>query len=463
MRYLPLTEKERKKILADCKASSFEELTDQVPQNLRVGELLKIEESLDEQSLVSFFQGLSQKNIGAEMTSFLGQGAYDHFWPTVIDQISNRGEFLTAYTPYQPEISQGTLQVIFEYQSMVSELTGFEVSNASLYDGATSVVEGVLMAARLQNMANGTVIINEGMYGRYREVVESYLRPLGFELEVWSADKTTLTSTAQNFSSGTFKKPVVAVVLQSPNTWGQIENWAEAKSMAQKLNTKSIAVVTHGHSLAKFKSPGSFGLDICVGELQTFGIPVGFGGPYLGMICCHKKDVRQMPGRLVGLTTDSRGQRAFCITLATREQHIRREKATSNICSNQNLMATRACIYMSLLGPSGLLKVADVSKSHALYVKTEFQKIIEKKNSKLNLLSDNTFLNEWSILVPKSEVKFLSKFAETCEKNKVIGGVSVPAPKNLENIVGCIALAFTERHQLDQLNTLIKSFEESLS
>ncbi len=462
MRYLPLTESERKKILQSCQVGSFEELTVQVPKDLRLNSLLKIEPALDEQSLVDFFSELSSNNKAASMVNFLGQGAYDHTWPTVIDQLSNRGEFLTAYTPYQPEISQGTLQMIFEYQSMVANLTGFEVSNASLYDGATAVVEGVLMATRLQNQSHGTVIVSEGLFDRYKLVLKSYLEPLGFEIVVWNANKDTLTSQANQFSRSEFNLKPVAVVTQSPNAWGQIENWSETSSLAQKLGTQSIAVVTHGHSLAKFKSPGSQGINICTGELQSFGIPVGFGGPYLGLICCNKKDVRQMPGRLVGLTSDARGQRAFCITLATREQHIRREKATSNICSNQNLMALRACMYMSLMGPQGLLKVANVSQSHALYAKENFEGLIQKHKSAFEICTNNNLLNEWTLFVPSTEMTKFNKFKQLCESQGILCGAETINPAQRPNIALSLAMAFTERHKKKDIDKLIQCFEECL-
>jgi glycine dehydrogenase subunit 1 len=464
MRYLPLSEIERQKILKVCQVPNFDKLTEQVPADLKLNKLLDIEPSLDEESLVRFFESLSQKNLASQMTSFLGQGAYDHSWPRVIDQITNRGEFLTAYTPYQPEISQGTLQVIFEYQSMVSELTGFEVSNASLYDGATSVVEGVLMAARLQGQAQGKVILTEGLYDRYQNVLKSYLEPLGFEFVIWHADQNSQTSISQSFQTAKLstEKPLTAVVMQSPNTWGQIEDFTELKILADQLKTKSIAVVTHGHSLAKYQSPGSRGIDICTGELQTFGIPVGFGGPYLGLISCQKKDVRQMPGRLVGLTSDSRGQTAFCITLATREQHIRREKATSNICSNQNLMATRACVYMSLMGPTGLVKVADVSKAHALYVKRKIENLLADRKSKITTTQGETFLNEWSLFVPQSEAAFVSRFENQCKTRKILGGVKVRPPKYFTQGLTAIAFAFTEKHLKPELDNLLNCIEEAL-
>jgi len=298
-------------------------------------------------------------NMNSDAKSYLGQGAYDHTWPAVLDYLISRGEFLTAYTPYQAELSQGTLQSIFEFQSMIAEMTGMEISNASLYDGSTAALEAILMAARLQRKEQGTIIVSEGVYEDTLSLLKTYLDPLNIKIEIWKSDATGQAQA----SSAPKVADAFGVLLQSPNKWGVVEDWAQLQSAAASLNVKSIAHVPEMHSLTEFSAPGDFGVDIVSGEGQGYGLPLGYGGPYLGLLCCKKQDVRQIPGRLVGQTEDATGQRAFCVTLSTREQHIRREKATSNICSNQNLMALRAAIYLSLMGPKGLETVSKMNRS----------------------------------------------------------------------------------------------------
>ena len=455
MRYLPLTTEEKNKILKLCNVSSFEELTDQVPNELRVKGLLDLDPALSELELIDHLGAIAAKNKASAMTSFLGQGVYDHFSPKVIDQITNRGEFLTAYTPYQPEISQGTLQVIFEYQSMIADLTGMDVSNASLYDGATSVVEAVLMAARLQNVAGpARVIVGEGIYDRYRLLLQSYLEPLGFTIETWKADAKTFACVADKSAiDGNDSLPIAAVVLQSPNTWGVVEDWTELKNMGAALSTKTVSVVTHAHSLALYESPGEAGIDIVCGEAQTLGIPVGFGGPHLGILACKKSDVRQMPGRLVGATVDAKGQQAFCVTLSTREQHIRREKATSNICSNQNLMALRSCIYMTLMGPDGMIEVANQSRSKAYYAAQSLKAALAKTSLGIQIL-ESEHLNEICLLFPANRAMVVDEILARAEKNGFLAGVPVEPPKT-GNFAAALVLAFTEKNKKDSIDRLI--------
>ncbi len=452
MRYLPLSALEKEKILKVCGASSFEDLSSAVPSDLRVKGLLDLEPALCESELIEHLKDLAKKNKGASFQSHLGQGVYDHSWPVVIDQIQNRGEFLTAYTPYQPEISQGTLQVIFEFQSMISTLYGMEISNASLYDGATAVVEGVLMAARLKGLKSGTVYISEGTYDRARRVIETYLKPLGFELKTWWADSKTFLSQAQTLES---EENVAAVLLQSPNKWGLVEDWAELKKASEILQTKSLAYVSHPHSLALYATPGEHDIDIAVGEGQPLGIPVGFGGPHLGLLTCKKSDVRQMPGRLVGATVDAKGQRAFCVTLSTREQHIRRERATSNICSNQNLMALRAGLYMSLMGPQGLKKVALLSKSKAEYARSEIRELFAKKDPEIKVLEGEAF-NEISLLVPQKRALWLDQCLSQAEKAELIPGAVVEVPRP-SGFMKTLTLAFTEKHKKQHIDHLIEN------
>ena len=460
MRYLPLTPNERDEILKTCKVSRFEDLIEQIPKDLQLGRPLKTEGPYCEEDLVEHVHGLAQKNKASSCTSFLGQGVYDHTWPRVIDQIINRGEFLTAYTPYQPEISQGTLQMIFEYQSMLASMVGMEVSNASLYDGATSVVEAALMATRLQGKKSGTLVITEGTYDRYQEILKNYLEPLGFKFVIWKADGKSFSSRLSTLNATSLKSShtdIVGIIAQSPNRWGIVEDWNEVSKSAKELNTLSVGAVTHALSLGLFQSPGEAGIDIVAGEAQSLGIPVGFGGPHLGLICCRKKDVRQIPGRLVGVTVDSQGRRAFCVTLATREQHIRREKATSNICSNQNLIALRAALFMSLMGPEGIKQLATVSRDTAFGARKALEAQLPKSGA-LEILKSTATFNEICLVSKKGSAALLKKFHKECEKNNMLAGVFVEPPVNSEFDLG-LTLAFTERHKKHHVENLSKILE----
>ena len=454
MRYLPLTKDEENKILQTCGEPSFESLTREIPENLRVIGKLNLPEALCETDLLQHIQELGEKNTAAKMRCLIGQGAYDHTWPSVIDYLVTRGEFLTAYTPYQPEVSQGTLQAIFEFQSMISGLMGMEVSNASLYDGSTALVEAILMAARLQNKSSGEIYVSEGTFDHTKKILQTYLAPLGFELVDWKASAEGLCEN----KIPQLKNPV-AVVAQSPNKWGLVEDWSLVSNLAQKLNVKSIAHISHGHSLALFEAPGKKGIDLASGEGQAFGIPTGFGGPYLGLFACSKKDVRQMPGRLVGQTNDARGRRAYCVTLSTREQHIRREKATSNICSNQSLMALRATIYLSLMGPDGLKEVAQNSRNAAEAAKKIIQKYISS-NKGFKLLSGLSF-NEFSLLYTQDNERKIEKLQEEAQKQNILLGTKISAPQE-SGFKGALALAFTERFKKADADKLEKIFGEVL-
>jgi glycine dehydrogenase subunit 1 len=452
MRYLPLSQPERRKILDLCKVKHFDELITAIPKNLHVEGLLNIEPGKSELELLDYFASLAKKNTGAEMLSFLGQGIYDHSYPVVIDQLINRGEFLTAYTPYQPEVSQGTLQVIFEFQSMIAGLAGMPVANASLYDGSTALLEGVLMSARLLKKARGKVLVSDGLYPQAIEILKTYLTPLGFELVPWKLDeKTYLTSKASEPVGGD-TEDLIACVMQSPNRFGLIEDWNILSEMATALKCKSLAHLSNPHALALFESPGECGVDMVSGEAQALGLAPGFGGPLLGIFACKKEYVRQMPGRLVGATIDARGDRAFCVTLSTREQHIRREKATSNICSNQNLMALRTTIYLALMGPVGLQKKAAHCRSLAYHARSEIKKILPSDV----IVLDGEIFNEITLLVPPSKSSWLSKIISKAEAHKILAGIEIDG---LQKGSKALSMAFTERHSKNDITKLLQVFE----
>jgi glycine dehydrogenase subunit 1 len=447
MRYLPLTEEEKNKILSLCKVERFEDLLDSVPEAARLKGKLKTGEGLSEDELLERFEGWAAKIRAAGMSSYLGQGAYDHNWPRVIDQLINRGEFLTAYTPYQPEISQGTLQSIFEFQSLIAESMGMEISNASLYDGSTAMLEAILMAARLGRKESGRVLVSEGTYPETLQLLKTYLEPLNIQIEIWKADPNTYTSTAKSLEKS--GEAPIACVLQSPNKWGLIEDWAELKKASTETQSKSVAVTFQMHSLTEFSAPGEHDIDIACGEGQAFGIPVGFGGPYVGLLCCRKSDVRQMPGRLVGVTEDAKGERAFCITLSTREQHIRREKATSNICSNQNLMALRSAMYLTLMGPQGLLELSQTLRS-----KTEFLATKLKASLKKAKVVEGDRLNELSVAVGDLSAASLEKILNDSYSENIICGAFNEAPIKQASKAKTLTIAVTERHSREELERL---------
>jgi len=359
MRYIPTSPAERISMLREIGCERIEDLFDQVPEKLRMDHPIGIGHPISEPELIEFFNRLASKN-GTNNQFFLGAGAYSHFIPVVIDSLISRSEFLTAYTPYQPELSQGTLQYVFEFQTMVAQLTGMEVANASLYDGSTAVAEAVLMADRVTK--RNKYLIAETVHPQYREVVTAYTRNLGVTVDYIQVGPTG----AIDPEALAVDDRTAAVVVQSPNFFGCIEDLKSIADAAHRAGALLIVAVAEPLSLGVLKPPGHCGADIVVGEGQALGIPLSFGGPYLGLFATLEKYLRQMPGRLVGETSDHHGNRGYVLTLSTREQHIRREKATSNICTNQGLFALMATIYLATMGRRGLQEVArqNLQKSH---------------------------------------------------------------------------------------------------
>jgi glycine dehydrogenase subunit 1 len=371
VKFLPQSDAERREMLATIGVASIDDLFAAVPAAVR--EAPDLPDPLSEIEIRRFLGGLAAKNANARDTAFfLGGGVYNHYVSAIADQMLYRAEWLTSYTPYQPEVSQGTLQNIFEFQTHVCLLTGLEVANASLYEGASALVEALLMAERLSK-GKKRAVLSAGIHPEYRATVRSYFANLGLDLvEVpLGADGATDARAL----AGAVDESTFAVAVQSPNFYGVVEDWAVGSAAAKKTGAASIAVVAEAASLALLKSPGEGGADIACGELQSLGVPMHLGGPILGFLACRTEHQRQIPGRLVGETRDAEGRRAFCLTLSTREQHIRREKATSNICTNQGLMALASNIHMSLLGKKGLREVALQSHAKAEYLKGEIAKI----------------------------------------------------------------------------------------
>ncbi len=349
-------------MLARIGASSQEALVESVPAGLRARAELKLSPALDERALLRHFGTFAAEN-GTVVSgpSFLGAGAYHHFIPAAVDALAARGEFMTAYTPYQAEISQGTLQMIFEFQTLLCQLTGLEVANASLYDGASAVAEAALMAARVTRRTR--ICVSAGLHPHWREVLRTYTEGVGIELQTLPLDASGRTDT-----SG-LPADAAAVIVQSPNFLGAIEPLGAAAEAAHAAGALAIAATAEALSLGLLRSPGELGYDIACGDAQSFGLPLSFGGPYAGFLAAREKFVRQLPGRLIGESVDSSGQRAFVMTLTTREQHIRREKATSNICTNQGLCALRVTIWLALLGRAGVRRLAEINVALAAYAR----------------------------------------------------------------------------------------------
>jgi glycine dehydrogenase subunit 1 len=367
MRYLPKSPADREAILKAIGAPSIDDLFAPIPAEYRLNRDLHIPRQMAESEIVDWFRERSREN-GDAYTSFLGAGAYFHYRPVIIDALISRGEFLTAYTPYQAEISQGTLQSIFEFQTMISELTGMEVANASMYDGSTAATEAVMMAVRLTG--RHSVVIARSVHPEYQEVLSTYARHQGLALTIAEFSDTGRVDLKQLQQAIT--PQTACVLIQSPNFFGTIEDHAAIAEIAHKNGAMLVVSIAEVLSLGIVEPPRQ--ADIVAMEAQSFGVPLGFGGPYCGVIATGEQYVRQMPGRLVGQTTDRNGKRGFVLTLATREQHIRREKATSNICTNQALVALMVNIFMTVYGKVGLRELAKQNLAKAAYAVNEFSR-----------------------------------------------------------------------------------------
>ncbi len=370
MRYVSLTPEEKKQMLEEIGIERIEDLFASIPEKLRLKNELAIPSAVPETTLLQYFKQLGERNASTEKFSyFLGAGAYHHFIPTVVDSLISRSEFYTAYTPYQPEVSQGTLQATFEYQTMVCQLAGMDVANASLYDASSGVAEAVLMAGRITGRKR--LAVSSGLHPEYRQVLETHLAHAGFSVDEIPLNKQG--SVELNQLQSLLTDAHATLLIQSPNFFGVIEEIDTITHLAQTKGILTIAVVAEALSLGLLKPPGESGVDILVAEGQSLGIPLGFGGPYLGILATRERYKRQMPGRLVGQTVDDEGQRGFVLTLATREQHIRRQKATSNICTNQSLCALMAAAFLSVLGKNGIRELAEQNVKKAYYLRKKLE------------------------------------------------------------------------------------------
>jgi len=395
--YTPHTPEEIAHMLRTVQAESVDDLFASIPLPLRSVGALKLPPPESEQSLLRSFAQLAGQNESADrVPSFLGAGAYHHFIPSAVSALASRGEFLTAYTPYQAEVSQGTLQAIFEFQTVICQLTGLDIANASLYDGASATAEAVLLALRATRKRR--VYVSQGLHPHYLEVLRTYTAQLDIELEslpLGSDGRTLVTD---------LREDTAAVLIQQPNFFGCIEELNTVSETTHAAGALLLTSTSEPLALALLKPPGAVGVDVACGEAQSFGVPLGFGGPYVGFMAARSKLVRQLPGRLVGETVDKDGRRAFVMTLTTREQHIRRERATSNICTNQGLCALRVVIYLALLGKHGLRHLARVNLSLAEFTKQQLREIGCEP-----VYTGPTF-NEFALRVPELEQR-LSKLA----------------------------------------------------
>jgi glycine dehydrogenase subunit 1 len=374
MRYIPNSETDRKQMLSDIGIDSIEQLFSGIPEKLRLKRLLNLPKALTEPELVEYFRARAAMNSSGG-SAFIGAGIYHHYIPIIIDALISRSEFYTAYTPYQAEIAQGTLQAIFEFQTYIAQLTGMEVANASLYDGSTGLAEAVLMAQRITK--KNKFLVARTVHPEYRAVVNTYAKNLGIRIELvdYAPDGRIDLAKLERLSAN----DVAAFIMQSPNFFGTIERTHDISEMAHKHGALSIVNICEAMALGILKAPGSDTnevrtADIVVGEAQAFGVPPSFGGPHVGFLSTRERYVRQMPGRLVGLGRDYSGRPGFVLTLSTREQHIRREKATSNICTNQSLCALMATIYLATVGPKGLREICEQNILKTDYAATEIAK-----------------------------------------------------------------------------------------
>ena len=410
MKYFPHTQDDIQQMLAVAGVGSLDELYGEIPQQLLFDREFALPEAMSEVEIRRFFEELGKKN--SQLVCFAGAGVEDHYSPSVIAPLLSRGEFLTAYTPYQPEISQGTLQYIFEYQSMICELTGMDVTNASMYDGTTATAEAMMMCVSIAKKRN-KILISATMDPKVRRVVESYAGYQGVIVET-VPEKDGVTDLAV-LEQKLAANDVAGVILAQPNFYGIVEDYTGVADMCHAA--KAMFVMNAKPSaLAVLKSPAEWGADIACGDAQSLGIPMCYGGPYVGFLACMNANVRKLPGRIVGATTDVDGKRAFVLTLQAREQHIRREKANSNICSNQSLMALYVTVYMSVMGQQGLTEACSLSYSGAHYLA---QQLVA--TGKCTMVYDKPFFNEFAIRTSVPAAKVLEALAA----NGILGGVCI--------------------------------------
>ena len=430
-KYFPHTDADLQAMLDRVGIDSVDALYSQIPDSIRFKGDYQLPSEMSEMEVRQLFEKLGSMN--QQLTCFAGMGVYDHYTPSVIPQLLQRSEFLTSYTPYQAEISQGTLHYIFEYQSMMAELTGMDIANASMYDGTTATAEAMMMAVAAGKKQN-KVLVSAGLNPKTREVLDTYALHQGIELETIPLKNgvTDLDSLKTSLAEG----GVAGAIVQQPNVYGIVEDFTGFADACHEQKALFVMDCVAA-DLAVLKTPGEWGADIAVGDGQSLGIPMQFGGPYVGYMCCTEKLIRKMPGRIVGMTKDNRDQRAFVLTLQAREQHIRRQKATSNICSNQSLMALFVTIYLSLMGKQGLKEAAQLSYAGAHYLWDELN-----KTGRFHLVFDQPFFNEFYVKYDGDVDTLYQRFVE--------------AGFLLVKLEDGLLFAVTEKRTKEEIDNLVK-------
>ncbi|HTI52495.1 MAG TPA: aminomethyl-transferring glycine dehydrogenase subunit GcvPA [Planctomycetaceae bacterium] len=448
MAYLYNTPEQQRDMLATIGVDSIAGLFDQIPANLRIDRPLRLPAALTEIELETHLRELAAKNrSAASVVCFQGGGSYDHFIPSAVDAVASRSEFYTAYTPYQAEASQGSLQAFFEYQSLICQLTGMDVSNASLYEGGTAVSEAVFMAMRATDRHEKVVVLGS-LHPEYRQVCETYLHQVRCELVVVPTPGGTADPDQVRRA---LDDKAACLVVQQPNFFGCLEDVRELTAAARKVGALSI-VSFDPISLGLLARPAEYGADIAVAEGQSLGIPLQYGGPYLGIMTCRQEFVRKMPGRLIGETVDREGRRCYVLNLQAREQHIRREKATSNICTNQGLMALRATVYLSLLGPTGLREVAELCTRKAHYAAERLTAI-----PGIELAFSHPFFKEFTVKCRGGGDRVLAKAkAAGFDLGPDLARFRVPG---LEHSAECLLVAVTEQRTRAEIDRLAEALE----
>jgi glycine dehydrogenase subunit 1 len=448
MRYIPNSPEERQEMLNIVGLDSAAELFRSIPKDVQLNRALNITEPLSEPELIAGLEAMAAQNTATAKPSFLGAGAYSHYSPTIVDYVIQRSEFFTSYTPYQPEVTQGTLQYIFEFQTLVAQLTGMDVANASMYDGSTSMAEAFLMAQRVTR--RDKVVVASSVHPEYREVAQTYVQHGDTQIETINFNRESGQIELDELNNALDDK-TAALVVQSPNFFGCIEDLQTLAEKAHGVGALFIVVVTEAISFGLLKTPGESGADIVVAEGQSFGIPASFGGPYVGLFATKEKYVRNMPGRLAGVAYDAKGNRGFVLTLATREQHIRREKATSNICTNQGLIALAATVYMETMGKKGLQEVAFQNAQKTAYAAKQIAAI-----EGFSLAYTAPKFNEFVVRAPGAANEILEKLLT---QKGLVGGLALSHYYNEtpNDFLVCV----TEMNSRAQIDALVAGLAEA--
>lgn len=445
MRYTQLTDEQVGQMLGTIGARSIDELFKTIPPRLRLKGELKVPAGLSEPDLLQDLRTLAERNQDcSKLTCFLGGGTYDHFVPTLVDALAAQSEFLTAYTPYQAEASQGVLQVFYEFQSMICLLTGMQVANASLYEGASAAAEAMMMATAINRRTR--VLVAESAHPDTIKVLHTYARERGVSVETVSAGHGVVD---EEDLARKLNDTVAALIVQSPNFYGCIER---LDRLVPRLHEAGALAIVSWDPVAGgvLKTPGAFGADLVVGEGQPLGIPMQYGGPYLGLLACREEYLRKMPGRVVGMTVDKQGRRSYCLALQTREQHIKRERATSNVCTNQGLLALRAAIYMTALGRSGIATVAGQCFDKAHYAAAQIDAL-----DGYSLRFNAPFFKEFTVQTRRGVDKVLA----ACRRRNILGGVALG--RFDERYHDCFLVAVTEKRTKEEIDELVAALKSA--